>query len=313
VSKRYLDLANAYPTIIHYTADQDYQDDTITEDEQTSKQKPLGSRLAGAGSIIEVDMPRGSDEHDPMRNPMKIINPDVTTLEWHVKEERRLIDKIFKSVVGTDIEVRNDAAKNEMQVESAFESQLSVLHRVKKNFEAIHKFADTTIAKLRYGERFIECEIDYGTNFFLKNVDDLQGELTEAKDSGASEALIESINENMLNTKYRDDKQSRQRADIIHDLDPLPSKTLKESIAVLESGGIDKINFIIKSNLINFVRRFEREHIDVVRFGSLGNYSRKIEQIKESLRGYAEEMTDNSVEIKTQGNEIIEGTPGIAG
>ena len=300
-SKRYLDLANAYPTIISYAADGDLEDDSITDNEQRrSGAKPAGSRLMGAGSFVEVDMPRGNDEHDPMKNPMVIINPDVATLEWHVKEETRLTDKIFKSVVGTDQDVRNDSAKNETQIKSSYESQTSVLLNVKQNFEIIQKFADATICQLRYGERFVGCEIDYGTNFFLKGVNDLQEELKSAKESGASEVIVSSIGENILNTRYRDDKHNRERADIIYDLDPLPGKTLKESIEILKNGGIDKINFIIKSNLISFVRRFERENTSVVQFGSLTNYNKKIEQINESFKEYATEMN-----LKPEQNEII--------
>jgi len=182
------------------------------------------------------------------------------------------------------------AAKNEDQIAASFESQESVLFRVKKNFEIINKFADETICKLRYGERFLDCDIDYGTNFFLKDIGDLQEELVQAKESGASDVILESINDNILHTKYRDDNKSITRADIISDLDPLPNRTLKEATELSEAGGIDKINFKIKSNLLSFVKRFERENTDVVNFGSLTNYNRKIEQILEALKIYADEM-----------------------
>lgn len=300
-SKRYLDLANAYPTIISYDNDDDVQDDDITANEQRKTgKKPKGNHMMGPGSYFTVPAPRGSDEVDMMKNPMQVINPDVDTLQWHVNEETRLTDKIFKSVVGTDQEVRNDTAKNEMQIEGSYESQTSVLLRVKQNFEIINRFADSTLARLRYGERFLTCEIDYGTNFFLKDVDDLQTELREAKDSGASEVIVASIGENILNTRYRDDKRSRERADIISDLDPLPGKTMTESIEIFTNGGINKINFIIKSNLISFVKRFERENTDIFNFGSLVNYNRKIEQINAELVKYAEEMNDTNVELNTE-------------
>lgn len=300
-SKRYLDLANAYPTTITYDMDGDYADDDITTNEQrnTSK-KPSGNHLMGPGSHVQVPAPRGVDEADLMKNPMQIINPDVETLQWHVKEEVRLTDKIFKSVVGTDQEVKNDTAKNELQIQGSYESQTSVLLRVKQNFEIINKFADSTLCQLRYGERFIACEIDYGTNFFLKGVDDLQVELKEAKESGASEVIVAAIGENILNTRYRDDKQNRERADIISDLDPLPGKTITEAIEILQNGGIDKINFIIKSRLISFVGRFERENTDIVNFGSLTNYNRKIEQINAEFIKYAEEMNGENVELNTE-------------
>ena len=304
-SKRYLDLANAYPITITYKISEDVKDDDITTNEQrVDGKKPSGNHMMGPGSHFEAPMPREGDI-DPLKNPVFVSNPDVETLEWHVKEETRLVDKIFKSVVGTDTEVRNDTAKNEKQIDSAFESQLSVLFRVKKNFEVINKFADSTIARLRYGDRFVECEIDYGTNFFLKDVGELQEELKEAKESGAGLSIIEAISDNIINTKYRDDKNSKRRAEIIDELDPLPHYSLKDSIEILKNNGVDKINFIIKTNLTNFVKRFERENIDIVKFGSLGTFSRKIEQIRQKFIEYANEMTN------TNENEIIDREPGI--
>lgn len=307
-SKRYLDLANAYPTTVIYEADGDYADDNITENEQRkSGKRPAGARLMGPGSLLSVNAPRGNDEADLMQNgPIKVISPDINTLKWHVDEERRLTEKIFKSVVGTDQEVKNDVAKNETQVESSYESQTSVLLRIKQNFEIIHTFADTTLCKLRYGDQFIGCEIDYGTNFYLKDINDLQEEMKHAKEAGASEVIVSSISENILNTRYRDDKQNRERAEIIADLDPLPGKTVQEAINIYRAGGIDKINFIIKSNLTSFVKRFERENTNVVAFGSLSNYAKKIQQILDAFREYA------NVEQKTNNDENFRSTEEIA-
>ena len=304
-SKRYMDVANGFPITITYNVDDDYEDDNITTNEQhPDGKKPSGADMVGAGSHLEVTTPRLAEDHDPMQyGPVKVVSPDTDSLTWHVKEEIRLVDKIFKAVVGTDQEVKNEMPKNEMQVDAAFESQKSVLFRVKKNFEIIHKFADSTICRLRYGERFIDCDIDYGTNFFLKDVNDLQEELQLAKDSGASDAILESISDNIIHTKYRDDDKSITRANIINDLDPMPNRTLKEAMELFKEGGIDKINFIIKSNLISFVKRFERENTSIVNFGSLVNYNRKIEQILEALKMYADEMI--IVEPKINENEFI--------
>ena len=80
---------------------------------------------------------------------------------------------------------------------------------------------------------------------------------------------------------------------------------MQEAAELFKVGGIDKINFIIKSNLISFVRRFERENTNVVNFGSLVNYNRKIEQVQEALKMYASEM----IEPKIQDNEVTRETP----
>ena len=85
----------------------------------------------------------------------------------------------------------------------------------------------------------------------------------------------------------------------------MPNRTLKEAMELFKEGGIDKINFIIKSNLISFVKRFERENTSVVNFGSLVNYNSKIEQILGAFKVYAEGMVEKEiVKLNIKENEF---------
>ena len=294
-SKKHMDVANAYPITAIYDHDDDFNDSDRTDnkDRPNEGKKPVGNKLVGAGTVIGVPPPQDKTDADLMNDPVKLISPNVETLAWHVSEETRLRNKIYRSVVGVDQDLMNDVAKNEKQIDSAFESQLSVLLRVKTNFEIINKFADFTIASLRYGESFLGCQIDYGTKFFLKDVNELHQDFDTAKKSGASETILAQIQDNILNTKYKSDHSSRQRAEIIRDIDPLPEKTIDEAISIFNKGGIDKINFIIKSNLIKFVRRFERENISLVEFAREISHSQKINIILERFKDYANEINQS--------------------
>jgi len=291
-AKKYMDLSNAYPITVAYESDDDSEDPDRTDDKDRSPgaKKTDGYRFMGPGTHIEVPAPADKQDSDLMENPVQLISPEVDTLTWHVTEEKRLENKIFRSVVGTDVEVRDDQAKNEKQIDASFESQLSVLLRIKRNFEIIHKFADTTICRLRYGDSFVGCTIDYGTQFFIKTVTQLHEDYKLAKETGANDIVLTKITDGILDAKFRDDKSSRQRAEVIRDLDPLPEKTTEEAIMIHEKGGIDKINFIIKTNLLNFVRRFERENIPITEFGSNIDYDTKIRTILNKFISYASEQ-----------------------
>ncbi len=285
-AKKYMDLANSFPILVSYNMEGGYDDDSITRQDG-----PEGGSSLGPGTEIEVDAPKTNDDPDLMSNPIKYINPDVATLEWHVKEEIRLTNKIFKSVVGVDQEQRSESAKNELQVGSAYESQVSVLLRIKQNFEVINSFADKTICKLRYGDSFIGCTVDYGTKFFLKSEEDLYGDYKSAKDSGADDVVLSEITGAILDTRFRDDNAGRTRASIIGDLDPLPEKTTKEATEILNSGGIDKLHFIIKMNLLNFVKRFERENLPLNLWGGKKEYADIINDINKKFIDYAKERS----------------------
>ena len=76
---------------------------------------------------------------------------------------------------------------NEQQIKANFESQSTVLNRVKKGFEAAQKFVDETVCRLRYGTMFVSAKINYGTEFYLSDATQLRERYKMAKESGASE------------------------------------------------------------------------------------------------------------------------------
>lgn len=297
-SKKYMDIGNAYPILVTYGMEGGYTDNSMGANNAEGSNtegaiSPEGGSGLGAGEHVKVSMPSSKEDPDLMQHPIKFINPEVETLEWHVKEETRLTQKIIKSVVGVEEERRSDAAKNEMQIESGFESQLSVLMRVKRNFEIIQKFADSTICRIRYREEFKGCTIDYGTKFFLMSQEDLFNNYKTAKDSGADDIVLDEITTNILDTRFRDNRAGRTRADIIRDLDPMPEKNIEEVIKIKAVGGMNDIDFAIKMNLLNFVKRFERENLPLHLFGKNLKYRMRLDSINEIFKSYATERLQN--------------------
>lgn len=291
VFKKYMEISNSYPILAAYRSQQNFlgskqeEERGRTEDEK----RPAGADLIGAGSFIEVDPPLAG-EHDPMSNPVKFINPDVTTLEFHVKNIIEKRDTIFYSVVGKDSDTTKEAI-NEKQVMASFESQSAILMRIAGNFKKIEEFADKCKADIRYGVgQLIEVCIDLGTKFFLRTASDLIGEMKEAKDNGSHSSVIGILQDEIIEAKFRNDTAGMTRAQVIQELDPLPDKTLDEAIQILDKGGISKEQFIIKANLLSFVRRFEREQASLVEFGKQIDKSKKIEAILEEFRKYADEI-----------------------
>jgi hypothetical protein len=102
--------------------------------------------------------------------------------------------------------------------------------------------------------------------------------------------------EEITETKYRNDSFSLNRAKIIQELDPLPDKTQDEAEKILDKKGITLEQYIIKSQLMNFVKRFEREQINLVEYASALDYDKKINAIYEEFVKYAEEIIGDEPE-----------------
>lgn len=305
ISKKHLDLYGAYPIYSGYEQDCDYQDETTNDTcdggfMRSSKgfynldsagliqrcPRCHDKRIAGAGSFVEIPIPKDKEQPD-LRNPVQILTIDRQSLDYNVEEENRLRDNIISAIVGVDGEPINNQAVNEKQVSASFESQSTILNRVKKGFEEAMQFVDTTICKLRYGNSFVSAKINLGTEFYVMDVTELRNRYKIAKESGASEAELDALQNQIIEADYRNNPTQLQRMYIMAELEPYRHLTRNEVIELNGKGLIGEDELRIKLNFPNFVRRFERENTNILEFGTAIPFAKKIEVITNKLKEYA--------------------------
>jgi hypothetical protein len=251
-------------------------------------------RIVGAGSFVEIPIPK--DGQADMRNPVQMLSVDKNSLDYNVNEEERLKLNIITAVVGQNEEITQREAFNEQQVKAAFESQTTVLGRIKKGFEAAQQFVDSTICRLRYGKEFISADIDYGTEFFLTDENQLREQYKSAKAAGASEAELDALQNRIIETEYRNNPTLLKRMQILAELEPYRHLTYTEVQGLYQSGIIGEDELRIKLNFNNYIRRFERENTNILTFGELLPMEKKIQIINQKLKDYAgESRTDGKI------------------
>lgn len=307
VSKRHLDLYAPYPIYSAYAADcnfrnnetGDYCDGGFLRNikgeykifrDGTVERCPVCSekRIAGVGSFIEVPIPK--DNRPDLRDPVTITTIDRNSLDYNTEEEKRLADEIYSKVTGTGGEVQQKESINEMQVTANFEDKKNVLLSLKTNFEKAQTFVDETICRLRYGESYLSSNINWGTEFYLYSTEDLQTIYNEAKRSGASEARLDMIADQIIATENRNNPLQMQRMFLLKQLEPYRHLTLSELQGLANRQLIDPIMMLIKINFATFVDRFERENINILEFGSALPLDRKIDIITQKFIEYAKEQ-----------------------
>lgn len=307
VSKRHLDLYAPYPIYSAYAADcnfrnnetGDYCDGGFLRNikgeykifrDGTVERCPVCSekRIAGVGSFIEVPIPKG--DRPDLRDPITITSVDRNSLDYNTEEEKRLADEIYAKVTGTGGEVQQKESINEMQVTANFEDKKNVLLSLKTNFEKAQTFVDETICRLRYGESYLSSNINWGTEFYLYSTEDLQTIYNEAKKSGASEARLDMIADQIIATENRNNPLQMQRMFLLKQLEPYRHLTLSELQGLANRQLIDPIMMLIKINFATFVDRFERENINIMEFGSALPLDRKIDIINQKFIEYAKEQ-----------------------
>ena len=303
ISKHHLDLYGSYPVYTGYEQNCDYHNDNTGDycnggflyDAKGVQKLDLAGlpvkcpkcgdkRIVGAGSFIEVPVP--IEGQPDLRNPVNMLSVDRSSLDYNVDEEDRLRTKIITSVVGTNEEITTRDALNEQQILANFESQSTVLNRIKTGFEQAQQWVDSTICRLRYGKSFISCAISYGTEFYLSTANELRERYKAAKEAGASESELDALYGKVIETEYRNNPQMRQRLSILADLEPYNHYTVNEVLDLQSKGIATREDVILKINFAEFIRRFERENMNISQFGENIEYENKIKAISDRLQEY---------------------------
>lgn len=299
--KEYADLYGTFPIITTYEEVCNYdgcnngfipEQYTYIEDgiEQTRERHikcPACSESEeiGPGTVFEIPAPQTNDDPN-LTNPVQLITPDTKSLEY-VKQKLVEYSEIIREVtIGTRGRVLDEKAVNETQVFGSFESRQNILLNIASSFEAIHKFANDTVARLKYGDAFISSVVFYGDQFFLKSTEQLMSEYEQAKKNGEPDEEIDAIYRQILVTKYKGNDDRIERAWILYNLNPEPHKTVAESSTLVAQGAMGQQDFVIKSRFNNFIARFEREETNVLDFGRDLEFSVKIDRIREILNSY---------------------------
>lgn len=303
---KHLDTYASYPIYSAYEEECDYSDKDGNICHKGHLQKPDGSyltdelgnlvicpichgkkELAGAGSFISVPIPQ--EGQPDLRKPIDITTIDKQSLDYNVGELKRLECNIINSCVGTDNTIINETSLADKQVDATYESKDSVLNRIKKGFEEAQEWIDTTICILRYGDAFISASVNYGNEFYTLTPEVLRNRYNKAKEGGASEAELDALNQQLLETEYRHNPTQLQRMIILKDLEPYRHRTLEQVEALVDKGLAKPEEVLLKSDFMGFVRRFERENDNILEFGSAISYDTKISTIYNTLLNYAKE------------------------
>lgn len=305
VSKRQFENSSQWPITWAYAADCEYENNTLGESceggllkDSTGNFKIDGNgkiqrcpacsdkKLTGPGSLIEVPIP---GENQPnLTPPAGVVTTDVAALEYSKKQLQELENVFIKNVVGVSNDPLNNQAINEMQIESSYESRVSVLRSLKVNFELAQQFVLETLARLKYGNSFKGVVVNLGTDFYLFSKTELLKMYQGAKTAGVSDIILDNLFYQILEVEHKNNPIEFERALTLMHLEPFRHLTKTEVLNLYNqnAGLVDPDELAIKLNFPNFIDRFEREQTSVGQFGRQMDFDKKINSIKQTLISY---------------------------
>jgi hypothetical protein len=145
---------------------------------------------------------------------------------------------------------------------------------------------------LRYGKQFVSAKINYGTDFYIFDVAELRNRYKMAKESGSSESELDALQNQIIETEYRNNPTQLQRMLTLAEIEPYRHLTRNEVIELWRSGVIPESTMKIKLNFTDYVRRFERENTNILEFGSQIPFAKKIDTINKTFAQYASESNN---------------------
>lgn len=263
--------------------------------------------LLGPGTIITAPA-RGDNEDPDLINGVNRVGADVNSLEWIRNKIEKDEQTITWNMIGY-VQQQSREAMNEMQIMGNMQSRETVVLDVKTNFENAELFVTETMAKLRYGDAYLNSIIFYGEKFYFQSPEQIRTAIEASKTAGLPQFEIISQQKQLLNTKYQNNPDMLERIDILMALEPYQGYSLTELLTLNNSYPLDPLRVLIKTNFHDYITRFEREFMNIVNFMQFSDLDEKVAFIQTIIQNYAIEDQTTITDRRTG----FGGTPPQAG
>jgi hypothetical protein len=246
----------------------------------------------GAGTLYEYDPANYKDEQD-VGGALRFVSPPTENLEFENGQQQRRESFIKKNTTGVDDNMSTEAV-NADQVRAVMESRRKPLMFFSNEFSILDKWLTETAEKLQDSVD-ISVYSSYGTEWFLLSESDIIKLFNDSKIAGMPESELDELYSLLRETKYKSNPTKLERLVIENNLNPAPYSTIEECYKKNEKGVMTLETLAIKANFTRYIKRFERENIDLVEFGSDAlqsgrlKFSQKIENIYSELIKYSKE------------------------
>lgn len=210
-----------------------FYDETDTDQTGSMKHKKCpscaksdSSRMI-AGSRISIPAPETKEDID-LRNPVQVLNSAIESAQYVTKEEERLENAIYYSIVGKSLVALDTFSASETQIDIATESRKNVLLKMASVLLATHKKIVDSYAGYLYPEFYLGNDISYGDNWFLRTDEQEIKLFSEYKTNGLPQQVKLAQVRQIIKNRYSTDTDERTKQLILVDLEPFPLNTVQE-------------------------------------------------------------------------------------
>lgn len=286
-----------------------------TENGQTIQTKcPVCAKnhFIGAGSVIEKDITINPENQkfEYLQDSVKFVAPPVDSIQQSEATTKLLERNIITKTTGFSPNSNDTQAKNELQVTSYYESQVSVLQKFQKPLEQVQRFVLETAAKLLHPNEFLFCIVDWGKNYYLRSEDELLKQLDLLRASNAPTQIIDLVEQEFVNQKLKNKPLLQTRFELIARINPYRNFSYEELNDLYTKGILDNVSFILAANFNYYLDKFEIEFGDISQYKPNLNLKARITEIQTKLETYVSNFRQTTETTGRIGNPQRENPDG---
>lgn len=221
------------------------------EARRTSGTKGGGITQAGTEiTVPPIEKADGSIDMELAKNFITFYHAPVEILEFMNKRIQEVEDRILISTIGNYSD-GNNVSLTEMQVSKNFVSMDDKLRWVSSALSFSRKNSDTMMLSLAYGKENVDCDIFYGSDFFLETPHKLYEMFKIAPNAIERKNILIRLSQrrNMFN------KQKQKREVVLYKL--LPYSSDKDFELAVEQNNVPDEIFALQTRFDYWIARFE--------------------------------------------------------
>jgi len=188
--------------------------------------------------VIIIPMPARSDE--PLLDLEKMLvykSPPIDLLKFQDEYVNGLTEKARKAVFGSTSLIQKSGLKTATEADYAMEDVYDALYDFAKKYSSMWLFSVDLIATYTdNGGEELKIYHRFPTDFKMKGLQQLYTERKEAKDSGAPESVLASIDNDIMELQYADDRDTLYKLQTKESFLPFRGKNPQDVQAMIAAG-----------------------------------------------------------------------------
>ena len=151
-----------------------------------------------AQDVVYIPIPRGKEEQLSLDNLAKYITPEVALLEFQQRYIEYLTDECLQAVFNSEIFTRDEIATTATEKRIDLDNIYDTLYPLSVRYANLWTFGVKLIAQITSLDNDLVAVLTFSKDFKFKSKDDYISDRNLAKESGAPDAILRNIDDEIM-------------------------------------------------------------------------------------------------------------------